>query len=323
MKIEEIRKLYKEDKIEKKEYGTIMFHKYEELLEYKRLLAESDVDEIVVNKKDLIFKIKECDLNGNTYNIDMAVYKDDAAAVPVAILSFKEGYEKKEMKMFAILLEYISKIVKEPVFFDIGANLGWVAINCKIQYPSLKCYAFEPISDTFSKLHRNIQLNCITNIETFNIGFSDKNCKSTFFYDIEASGASSMANLRELNTTQLVECEIRRLDDFVVEKKIYNIDIIKCDVEGAELLVYKGGIKSLEKFKPIIFSEMLRKWSAKFNYHPNDIILLLKKIGYECFVLSGEEKLTKITNVYEETVETNYFFLHKNKHAEIIQRLYV
>ena len=45
------------------------------------------------------------------------------------------------------------------------------------------------------------------------------------------------------------------LDEFVKGKKT-KVDFIKCDVEGAELLVFTGGIKSIEKYKPIIFAEM-------------------------------------------------------------------
>lgn len=54
---------------------------------------------------------------------------------------------------------------------------------------------------------------------------------------------------------------------------------------------------------------MLRKWSAKFGYHPNDIIDLFASVGYKCFVIK-EDKLRKFARVDEETVGTNYFFLH-------------
>ena len=94
------------------------------------------------------------------------------------------------------------------------------------------------------------------------------------------------------------------------------------DVEGSELFVYQGGIEMITKYKPIVFSEMLRKWAAKFGYHPNDIIAFFVNIGYECFVIDVEkEKIRKIVSVNEETVETNYFFLHKEKHTKIIQEL--
>ena len=56
--------------------------------------------------------------------------------------------------------------------------------------------------------------------------------------------------------------------------------------------------------------EMLRKWSAKYDYHPNDIIKILKDIGYECFFLR-DEKLVKINQVNEKTKATNFFFIYK------------
>ncbi|WP_342228107.1 FkbM family methyltransferase [Rickettsiella endosymbiont of Rhagonycha lignosa] len=59
------------------------------------------------------------------------------------------------------------------------------------------------------------------------------------------------------------------------EQKMTKLDFIKCDVEGAELTIYTGGINVIREHKAIIFTEMLRKWSVKFNYHPNDIIALL------------------------------------------------
>ena len=68
-------------------------------------------------------------------------------------------------------------------------------------------------------------------------------------------------------------------------------------------------------------SEMLRKWSAKFNYHPNDIIQLFEEIGYECYVIADNGMLKRFGYVNEETIETNYFFLHPEVHNTIIQKL--
>ncbi len=86
------------------------------------------------------------------------------------------------------------------------------------------------------------------------------------------------------------------------------LDFIKCDVEGAELLTFQGGLKTITKYKPIVFTEMLRKWSAKFNYHPNEIIELFKDIGYGCYFVVND-KLHEIKMMTDETIETNFFFL--------------
>lgn len=187
----------------------------------------------------------------------------------------------------------------------------------------MKAYAFEPITETFHKMKRNVELNHLEEVHVFNRALYHENTTIKFYYDICASGASSIQNIREDDETREVTCKAERLDDFVKENGILSIDFIKCDVEGSELFVYQGGMESIERFKPVIFSEMLRKWSAKFGYHPNDIIDLLASAGYQCFVIKEKGKLKRFDRVDEETVETNYFFLHPEKHAEIIKDLCV
>jgi hypothetical protein len=72
---------------------------------------------------------------------------------------------------------------------------------------------------------------------------------------------------------------------------------------------------TIARTRPVLFIEMLRKWSAKFGYHPNDIITLLKDIGYECFSVEGGGRMERFASMEESTVATNFIFLHKEKHA--------
>jgi hypothetical protein len=57
---------------------------------------------------------------------------------------------------------------------------------------------------------------------------------------------------------------------------------------------------------------MLRKWAQRFNYHPNDLMAFLSSLGYECFVLR-EGELQPFLEMTEETVETNFFFMHPDR----------
>lgn len=301
--------LYKEEKIDSKEYSTKIFEVHEILLQYPDLINGSMIEKLEITNENIVAYI-----NKDNKLIKMALHSLDSAAVPISIMNFGE-YESEELDMS---LKILNLLDKDSITFDVGANLGWYTLNILKDVETRKVYCFEPIKETYNKLDENLKLNEIKNYEVYNCGLYKENEILEFFYDVVASGASSMADLRELDTTKKVTCKVIKLDDFVKEKKINRIDFIKCDVEGSELFVYEGGIESIKKFKPVIFSEMLRKWSAKFNYHPNDIIDLLEGIGYGCYVID-QDKLKGFGRVDESTIETNYFFLHKEKHMEIIK----
>jgi hypothetical protein len=116
-----------------------------------------------------------------------------------------------------------------------------------------------------------------------------------------------------------LELEADTIDNFMVTNSISKLDFVKCDVEGAEYFVYQGGFETFKKHRPIIFTEMLRKWATKFNYHPNDIIKFLASLDYKCFV-NTSGSLEAINNINEETKETNFFFLHNEKHTYEIEK---
>lgn len=121
-----------------------------------------------------------------------------------------------------------------------------------------------------------------------------------------------MKNIGASPNVHVMPCEVRRMDNFVEDNNIDRLDFVKCDVEGAELLVLKGGLETITTHKPIIFLEMLRKWAAKFSYHPNDIITIMNDIGYSCYVSEGV-RLIPFGLVDEDTVFTNYFFVHNDR----------
>ena len=146
---------------------------------------------------------------------------------------------------------------------------------------------------------------------------SSKKEKLEFYYSPTVTGASSSQNITEnINMTKL-ELEAETIDNFMITNSISKLDFIKCDVEGAEYFVFQGGLESIRKHIPIIFTEMLRKWAFKFNYHPNDIINLFKSVGYKCYY-SCNGKLKAIEFILEDTIPTNFFFLHPHVHADLI-----
>lgn len=303
---------YKDGNLNDYEYAEKMFEVHKSLLDYQILLNQTPVRQLSIQRDNIVLEIESY---GKIINMNFE--KDDTCAVPYTILNFG-SYEEIELD---VVMYVISLLDNKSVVFDVGANLGWYTLNFLKQNPKFTCYSFEPIEETSKRLIKNLALNDFETNRVYNFGFYNENKIINFYYDILASGASSAVDLRELDSTQKVNCQVRRMDDFVNEQDISRLDFIKCDVEGMELFVYQGGIETIKRFKPVIFTEMLRKWSAKFGYHPNDIINLFVEIGYNCYGISDKGMLKLFDKVTEETLETNYFFLHKVNHKNIILAL--
>lgn len=303
MKIKELKEQLQKGVIDKPNFLELMFEKHKVLFEYADELKNTDIAEINISDEGVEFVTRN-------HGLRFLCTKPDWGIAPIRMFNWG-SYEESEINMCLSLIK--------PGFtiFDVGANVGWFSLIISKNIQNVSLHSFEPIPATFDNLNRNIALNGGLPIKTYNLGFYSEDTNLKLFYDSECSGRTSAANLAEIDVSQ-VTCSFKKMDSFVKEMKIQQLDFVKCDVEGAEYFVYQGGIETLRKFKPIIFSEMLRKWSAKFNYHPNDIINFLSKIGYLCFVIR-ENKLDNFIRMDEETVETNFLFLHKEKHAQQIQ----
>ena len=93
---------------------------------------------------------------------------------------------------------------------------------------------------------------------------------------------------------------------------------MKIDVEGNEKFVLEGGADVLEKYRPLVYAELLRKHAKRFGYHPNEVLRMMEGLGYRCFTFT-EGHLCPFAEMTEETEETNFFFLHEQRHADILQ----
>lgn len=289
----------------KPEYITRMYELHHtHLFDYAKFMNATDIERIQITDGKVIMTSKK-------YGIHMLCPDGDQRVVPIESINFG-SYEEEDSNMIMTLMP------EKGVVFDIGANMGWYSLLSARKSNDLQIHAFEPIPKTYSFLDQNIKLNNFSNIFSHNFGFSDESKDLTFYFYSEGSGNASSKNLSGRQDVDLVTCYVEKLDDYVSKNQI-KIDFIKCDVEGAELLVFKGAVNTIARDKPIIFTEILRKYSAKFNYNPNEIFDLLRNEGYSAFTVKGST-LLELVVMDESTIETNFFFLHTEKHANQISQ---
>ncbi|MHB8090046.1 MAG: FkbM family methyltransferase [Syntrophales bacterium] len=156
---------------------------------------------------------------------------------------FEENGEKRFVEN---ILEEFEKTDAERVIFDVGANVGQystmltsVAAARNIR---IKLHLFEPAKPCFAELTNRFSQS--DNLILNNFGASDSNGTARIFYDEEKSEGASLyqRNLHYYNTemNKFAEIELRRLDDYIKDKKINHIAFIKLDIEGHELNAFKG-----------------------------------------------------------------------------------
>lgn len=203
---------------------------------------------------------------------------------------------------------------------DVGANIGLYSIQLAKRFPNAKVYAFEPMPTSCAYLQRNIAANFVGGqVSSFNYGLSETSGTVEFFASPTNGTNASLKNVANADDAVAIVGLTLTLDQWCKNQAVAP-DFIKCDVEGAELLVFRGGRATLVQHRPIVFSELLRKWSKPFGYHPNDVIDFFEEIGYLCFSI-GAEGVRSMTKVTDSTQETNYAFLHVDAHVQAIDWL--
>lgn len=292
---------FQDGRINREEFWRTMQERHRQLQEYQELIGGTDVEAICIGHDELRVKTRD--------GIWMVWDPEDMGSVPNVLVNHGR-YEPIES---AYLLEAGSSA---HVIFDVGANVGYYSLHWASRLaPGGRIYAFEPVPSTFAWFSRNIALNQLdTVILPNNCGVGNATgVASIFVPDFMGSGAASMKDLHPDETSRSLDIRLTTLDEYFSISNLNRLDLIKADVEGAELLVVKGGLQTIAKYRPLIFLELLRKWSKPFGYHPNDVIRLLADMGYRCYTF-GEGGLMPFEAMTDETTQKNFFFAHPDVH---------
>lgn len=196
---------------------------------------------------------------------------------------------KKEFESHEI--SCLEKLIREnDVCLDIGGNIGIYSVFMASKAHQGRVISFEPVPINRGILALNIHLNGINNVEVKDYAINDYS-GTTQFTVCEDAAYSSIISTNRKKEARLLEVPSRTLDDlFAVEGK--KIDIIKIDVEGAELHVLKGGEQLLSnpQLRPrALLIELNHKNQAVYGYGPPDVISFMKAVGYDVYSIVGGE----------------------------------
>ena len=201
-------------------------------------------------------------------------------------------------------IEMLSRFVKNgDQVVDIGANHGLYAKHLsQLVGVSGKVHCFEPIPQNLFILECTIKSLKLLNVQVHPVACGDQAEIRTFHIpQVQGIPCYGLAHL-DGNERQTRACQVVKLDDVVQGP----VQFIKCDVEGAELLVFRGARHIIRESRPVLLVEMEmdRVWTERLDYSPFQCWTeIFVPLGYRMFrvndhVLHEADGFTKSGNYF-------------------------
>jgi FkbM family methyltransferase len=147
--------------------------------------------------------------------------------------------------------------------FDVGAYVGDVARTYRRLFPQATIFCFEPFPGSFDKLKASCRC---PSIRLHQVALSNREGKATFYVNADASCNSTLPPDAEgeryrnsaFHSVGETEVSTTTLDVFCDESHVDAVNILKMDVEGAEVLVLEGATRRLKSGRiDLVYSEVM------------------------------------------------------------------
>lgn len=163
-------------------------------------------------------------------------------------------------------------------FYDIGANIGFFSLlAARLVGPAGHVVSFEADPEIAARLREHVARNDFSSITAEHKAVWSES--STVFFaraDSNASPDRGLGHVAAAGGSGTISVAAVSLDEYAPASALP--DFLKCDVEGAEVEVFRGASKLLSEKRPILLCEMhseenrrilLEQWSALgYACHP-------------------------------------------------------
>ena len=213
---------------------------------YKGLKVWRFYKYIRLKKRNLDLSNKTVFVNG--YKMSL-LPNDDGISTELALFNTHEPLNTQLMA---------KNLKKGMICFDIGANIGYYTLlESKIIGDSGKVIAIEPSPLNFQQLKKNVIDQNATNVELYQMAGGDHNGVIKFLLDPHSNLSRIITNDHIIKPSDnIVDVPIKKIDSFLQEKQLNQLDFIRMDVEGYESNIYEGMRNSIKKFRPMIQMEI-------------------------------------------------------------------
>jgi FkbM family methyltransferase len=176
---------------------------------------------------------------------------------------------------------------------DAGADIGTMTRRYRDMFPNARIYCFEPFEPSWQKLSANFRDD--RNVEPLRLGLAEV-CGRRRFSVNRDSRTNSLLPVSPrhgdiisggvMDTVSVGEVEVITLDAFCVARGIDRVDVLKLDVQGAEVLALKGAADLLRaKRVDLVYTEVVFAPMYEGQGSFCELNCLLQEMGYVLYGL--------------------------------------
>lgn len=183
-------------------------------------------------------------------------------------------------------LHFVKLIKSDGLILDIGANIGIMTYYLSRKKHDSKIIAFEPVPMNIAALQKIIQSKRLKNVLVKSFALGNKNTEAKIVMPeidkVKMQGLSHIVHesISDFNEGKTYNTQIVRLDDMseITDNELPLV-AIKMDVENFEYFVLEGGINTISKYRPLIYTEL---WD---NENRSNCFKLLTKLNYKTQII--------------------------------------
>jgi len=186
-------------------------------------------------------------------------------------------------------VEFVSALVgavrPSDVCFDVGGWRGYCG-GAMATHQAKKVFIFEPLPDNCQRIERLVSLNPNLPIHLVKSAVGAKNGTATFsILDATSMGKLSDSPFQpEVRSEKSITVGVVSLDSWRLANNVQAPNVMKIDVEGAEVMVLQGAIDTLKESHPMLFIECHSRELTK------KVCKFLEPLGYGFKTLETNQK---------------------------------
>lgn len=178
----------------------------------------------------------------------------------------------------------LARVKLDAVVFDVGANVGWwtVPLARHLAPGGGRVIAFEPVPANRARLDWAVQANAVQgSVQIVPVALGDKPGELGMWLKSEETGAGSgTAALVTGSGPTHLRVPVVTLDQWAAEQGVVRCDLMKLDIEGAELMMLRGAEQFVAATRPLIFGEFEAYWLSTFDSTFLDVAAWATRMNY-------------------------------------------